>query len=297
MQGGAHRVQVREERVGIGYVKTDGQGRPELGVRAHERRQRLDERIPRHHMHAEREMRRHPTERRRRVHPAPGQIHRVTRLEDHVDRRLVAIRSGPDLGGVGVPRLIAQRISMHRRVHRPVLGARQLQHEHVVHVEMGRETPGGRRGDVGVGLHRVPELGPEPGRELDHRCPQPMQRLEHDGRAVGELPGNGVVPNLIPDFGTHSPRPGEGGGVDHRPVAREPQERRSQPAGRKQLVDAVKVQQVGEGVRVGAVNQQRFPPPVPTAERRRVQPGDSRKRTDEGRAVTDRPPCPRPGSR
>ena len=47
----------------------------------------------------------------------------------------------------------------HRVAHRPVLGAVDLEDEDVVGVVVRREAGGTGRREVGVGLHRVAELG------------------------------------------------------------------------------------------------------------------------------------------
>jgi hypothetical protein len=131
---------------------------------------------------------------------------------------------------------------MHRRVHDPVLAPGELQDEHVVHVVMGREPARGRWRHVSVGLDRVPELLRQRHGEVDHRGPRAVQRLQHHGGALGEERGHLVVMDLVADLCAHPARAGERAGVDHRPVARQAQERRAEATPGEQLVHPVEVQ-------------------------------------------------------
>ena len=87
---------------------------------------------------------------------------------------------------------------------RPALLALDLQHEDVVHVVVVAEALRLRRGDVGVDLHRVAELGGQVLGEVDDRRPEAVQALQHQGGPVGEEPDQGVVADLV---GRRPPRP------------------------------------------------------------------------------------------
>ena len=86
-----------------------------------------------------------------------------------------------------------------------MLLAGDLQHEDVVHVVVRAEPARGRRGDVGVDLRGVPEVGGQLVGELDQRRPEPVQPLQDDGAAVGEQPQDGVGGHLVGDLGAGAP--------------------------------------------------------------------------------------------
>ena len=108
-------------------------------------------------------------------------------------------RAGRDRGAALLPRLVAQRVGEHRLVDRPALAPGDLQDEHVVDVVVRREALVLRRGDVGVDLHRVAELGGQPGAEVDQRRPGAVQGLQHERGAVGERAEHLVVGDLVGD--------------------------------------------------------------------------------------------------
>ena len=171
-----------------------------------------------------------------RVDVAAGEVEGVAGPQHGVDHRL-ALGGGGDVGGAVLPGLGAQRVGEHRRVDAPVLLAGDLQHEDVVHVVVRAEPARGRRGDVGVDLRGVAQVGGELVGELDQRRPEPVQALQDDGAAVGEQPQDGVGGDLVGDL-----RAGAAGGreplrVDDGAVLRDPQERRAQAAAGEQLVD------------------------------------------------------------
>ena len=110
------------------------------------------------------------------------------------------------------PGLVAQRRLQHRCVDLPALLAGDLQHEDVVHVVVVAEPLVLRRGDVRVGLDGMAELGRQLLAERDDRRPDPVQALQHHGRAVGEQPDQLVVADLIGDAGAHPAGCGEASG-------------------------------------------------------------------------------------
>ncbi len=111
----------------------------------------------------------------------------------------------------------------------------------------------------------MPELGGEGLSELGQRGPRAVQALQHDGGAVGEVPADAVVADLVADAGSHAAPQGErrfgqgGAALGH------PQERGPQPAVGDQLVDRVEGEQVREVVprAVGARRQERSDAPRP----------------------------------
>ena len=90
-------------------------------------------------MDADRQMARRPTRRLGRVQISTGQVEGVTRTQHSVDQRGLG---RPTLDGSAVvgPGLVAARVADDRRVDPPPFLARDLQHEHVVDVVVGREA-------------------------------------------------------------------------------------------------------------------------------------------------------------
>ena len=128
----------------------------------------------------------------------------------------------------------------------PALLAGELEDEDVVDVVV-RGEPARRRGrDVRVDLDRVPELAGQRSGEVDDRRPEPMERLQHDRRAVGEEARDRGVVDLVADRRADPAGPRVPAAVDDDAVLRHPEERRAEAAARQELVDSVEVEQVVE---------------------------------------------------
>jgi hypothetical protein len=202
----------------------------------------------------------------RRVEVAAWQVEAVTRDQGLLDewRTLSCLF---DSGLPAGPRLVTQRQLVHRRADLPPLLTGDLQDEHVVDVVVVAEALVLRWCDIGVDLHGVAELTGERLGELDDRAPGPVQPLEHEGRALGEVVQHGVVTHLVRDGRTDPPTAGEAAVLERRAVARHAQEGRAQAAARDELVDRVGGEQVVE--RLGQVFravEQRLARPVAVGE-------------------------------
>ena len=128
-----------------------------------------------------------------------------------------------------------------------MLLAGHLQDEDVVDVVVRAEPARGRRGDVGVDLGGVAQVGGQLVGELDQRRPEAVQALQHHRAAVGEQPQDRVRGHLVGDLGAGAAGRREPLRVDDDAVLRDAEEGRAQPARGEQLVDRREVEQVGEG--------------------------------------------------
>ena len=96
----------------------------------------------------------------RGVDPSSRQIEDVPGLEDSVDPRLRSCALGDSFAVIG-PRLVGERMPVHRLVNRPMLRAGDLDDEHVVGVVVRIEPARGRRRDVRVDLGGVTKVRDE----------------------------------------------------------------------------------------------------------------------------------------
>ena len=95
------------------------------------------------------------------MQPATRQVEDIAGLEHRVDVGLAF--SGLGDGGAAIgPGLAAQRVHVDRLMDDPALRSLDLQNEDVVDVVVIVEPTVLRRGDVGIGLHRMSELGAQP---------------------------------------------------------------------------------------------------------------------------------------
>ena len=197
-----------------------------------------------------------------RVQEAAGQVQAVAGTQHGLDQRRL-LGSPLDRGLAIGPGLIAQRGLVHGRVDLPALLALDLQHEDVVHVVVIAEALVLRGRDVGIGLHRVTELGGQLLAQRDDRRPDAVQSLQHHRRPVGEQPDELVVADLVGDAGADAAGSGEGLVGQRVAALGHPQERGPQPALGDQFVDRIAAQQIGEGARqVVRRGEQRLLPPV-----------------------------------
>jgi hypothetical protein len=174
-----------------------------------------------------------------------GEVEAVTRAQGRLDQWFIPCGR---LDGIaaGVPRLVAERAGVHGRPDAPTLVAGDLQDEDVVHVVVVAEAGVLGRGDVGVHLHGVAQLGREVLRERQHRVPGPVQPLEDDRGPVGEQGEQLVVGGLVGDRRAHAPALGEGPVRQRGAVLGDPDERSTKPTAGDELVDGVVGEEVGE---------------------------------------------------
>ncbi len=243
-------LEVRGERVGVGHVDAQREGAAQLRVVGQAREQGLQQGVAGDDVDADGQVRGDLALRGRGVQVSPRQVQRVAGVQHLVEEGLLG-GAGADGGGVVVPGLGAQRVVVHRRVDVPALGARDLEDEDVVDVVVRGEPGRRRRGDVGVDLHRVAEVGVEAGREVGDRRPGAVHALEHDGVAVGEERRDAVVTQLVGDLGADPAVAGEVLRVDDGALLGDAQERGAQAPVGEQFVDGVEGEEVAEPGLVG----------------------------------------------
>ena len=213
------------------------------------------------HVHADRQVDARPAERRGRVQPAPGDVEAVARRQHRVDHRrssAAAARTasrrsvhGWSRSGLGAPAAAP-----------PVLLAGDLEDEDVVHVVVVVEAPVLRRGDVGVGLHRVAEVGGE----LLGRRRRPAARCGAGPAARSSRRRRRAAGPCRHSPGRRCRRPRHRRGCRSRARACG----RPWPSagtasavpGRRRLVDGVRAEQVRRAGPVGGAGQERTATPV-----------------------------------
>ena len=157
-------------RGGVGVVDAERQRRAQSRVVARVGEKAREHVVPRGRANADREVDGRAAERLGGVDPSARQVEHVAGLEHRVDR---GRRPGARRDRVAVvgPRLVGERMPVHGLVDPPVLRARDLDHEHVVRVVVRIEPARGRRGDVGVDLRGVTQIGDELPGECGDRLP------------------------------------------------------------------------------------------------------------------------------
>src|SRR3954465_3808553 len=120
------------------------------------------------------------------MYPSAREIESISWREHGVDDGFVLEALGDRVPVVG-ERLRNERIGVHRLVDGPVLVALALQYEHVVDVVVRIERTAFRRRDVGVGLHRVPQIVDHAPDEVDERWRQHVQSLKYNRCTRSEL--------------------------------------------------------------------------------------------------------------
>ena len=145
---------------------------------------------------------------------------------------------------------------MHGLVHDPALLSGRLQDEYVVDVVVRIEAAIGGRRDVGVRLHRMTQIVDRLPDEVDQRRPQPVQALQHNRCASGELGQHLGGVHLVGHLRAESGRPEVAVLGQHVALLGQPDERRAHPALGDQLVDRVGREQIAEvaGQRAGRLS-------------------------------------------
>ena len=140
---------------------------------------------------------------------------------------------------VPCPRLGRQGMVVHGLMHDPAFLSGHLQDEHVMHVVMRIEAAIGGRRDVCVRLHRMAQIIDGLADEFDERRPQPVQTLQHNRCARGELVEYLRGVDLVGHLGTESGRPEVAVSSQDVALLGQPNERRAHPTLGDQFVDRV----------------------------------------------------------
>ncbi len=219
-------------------VDAEGQRRAQPRVVCSLREQVLEQVVAGRRADADREVDGCASERHRRVDPSAWQVQHVARLEHRVDRRL-GLRAQGDAVAVLGPGLGSERMPVDGFVDRPPLRAGDLDHEDVVRVEVRIEAARRRRGDVGVDLRGVAEVGDQPSSEGGDRLPRAVKALQHQRGTAGELLENLRRIQLVAHLGAEAARAreqrrGQDSAFRGHAHERRPQARGRRPARRPQ---------------------------------------------------------------
>ena len=197
--------------------------------------------------------------------PAARKVEHVAGPKGHVDRRGAGCLT-LDARAHARPWLMRQRVDEGGLMDAPLLLARNLHDEDVVHVIVRVEPAGLSGRHVGVDLARVADVGGEPAREIGDRRPGAVKPLQHDGRTRRELSEHLGRVDLVTNLGAEPTRRSEPHRGEHCTLVGHADERRSKTAARDKFVDRVGAEQVVSARQQISARQERLRTPVQVGE-------------------------------